>query len=91
MFKVHRDLSPPIFKELLNKGTLNYKLRHPSQFTIPSIESVYNGSESIACLGPQIWNVVPIESKEVSSISSFKKAISEGTLVTVRVGYVKGT
>ena len=51
MFKAHRDLSPPIFKELFNKRTLTYELRHPLQFTIPRIESVYNGSGSIACLG----------------------------------------
>ena len=56
---------------------LNYELRHPSQFTIPRIESVYNGSESVAYLGPKIWNMVPSELKEMSSISSFKKAIKE--------------
>ena len=57
MFKVHSDLSPPIFKELFHKRTLNYELRHPSQFTSPRIESVYNGSESIASLGLKfgIW------------------------------------
>ena len=77
MFKVHSGLSPPIFKELFHKRTLNYELRHPSQFTIPRIESVYNGSESVAYLGPKIWNMVPSELKEMSSISSFKKAIKE--------------
>ena len=75
MFKVHSDLSPPIFKELFHKRTL--ELRHPSQLTIPRIESVYNGSESIAYLGPKIRNMVPSELKEISSISSFKKAIKE--------------
>ena len=37
MFKVQRDLSPPIFKEFFNKRTLNYELRHPSQFRIPRV------------------------------------------------------
>ena len=57
MFEVRRDVSPPTFKELFNKRTLNDGLRHPSQFTIPRVESVYNGSESIACLGLKfgIW------------------------------------
>ena len=77
MFKAHRDLSPPISKELFNKRTLNYELRHPSQFTIPRIESVYNGYETIAYLGPKIWNMVSSELKEMSSISYFKKAIKE--------------
>ena len=77
MFKVHSGLSSPIFKELFHKRTLNYELQHPSQFKIPRTESVYNGSESIAYLGPKIWNMVPSELKEMSSISSFKKAIKE--------------
>ena len=77
MFKVYGDLSPPIFKEPFHKRTLNYELRHPSKFTISRIESVYNGSESIAYLGTKIWNMVPSELKEMSSISYFKKAIKE--------------
>ena len=77
MFKVYGDLSPPIFKEPFHKRTLNYELRHSSKFTISRIESVYNGSESIAYLGTKIWNMVPSELKEMSSISYFKKAIKE--------------
>ena len=77
MFKVHRVLSPPIFKELFNKRTLTYELRHPLQFTIPRVESVYNGSDSIAYLGPKIWDMVRGELREMSSKSSFKKAIKE--------------
>ena len=64
MFKVQRHLSPPIFKELFNKRTLNYELQHPRQFRIPRVESVYNVSESIVCLEPKIWNMVPSEFKE---------------------------
>ena len=73
MFKVHSGLSPPIFKELFRKRTLNYKLRHPSQFTIPRIKSVYNGSESIVYLRPKIWNMVPSELKKILSFSFLKK------------------
>ena len=64
MFKVHKDVSLPIFKELFSKRTVNYELRHPSQFTIRKVESVYNGSKSIAYLSPKIWNMVPSELKE---------------------------
>ena len=54
MFTVHSDLYLPIFQELFHKRTLNYELRHLSHFTIPRIESVYNGFESIAYLGSKI-------------------------------------
>ena len=89
--KGQRDLSPSIFKELFNKRTLNYELRHPRQLRIPRVESVYNGSESIVCLGPKIWNMVSSELEEMSSIIFFKKAIKECTLETVRVDYVGDT
>ena len=65
VFKFYRDLSPPIFKELFNKRTLNYELVHPSQSAIPRVESVYYGSKSLACLGPKIWNMVQNELKEM--------------------------
>ena len=77
MFKLHRDLSPPIFKETFNKTTLNNKLQHLSQFTIPRVASVYNGFESVAFLGPKIRNMVPSKLKEISSMSCFKQAIKE--------------
>ena len=66
IFKAHRDLSPPIFKEPFNKRTLNYELQHPSQFAIARVESIYNGSKSIAYLGPKLWNMVPNKLKDMS-------------------------
>ena len=40
-------------------------------------ESVYNGSESIACLGPDIWNRVQSELKQISSIRFSRKAMRD--------------
>ena len=57
---------------------ITVKLKHKIIFWPKNhhcIESAYNGSESIAYLGPKIWNMVPSELKEMSSISSFKKAM----------------
>ena len=58
MFKVQRDLSPPILKEFFNNRTFNYKPRHLPQFTIPRVKSVYNRSESIAHVGRKKWNMI---------------------------------
>ena len=35
------------------------KTHYPHHFAIPSINSVYHGSESISILEPRIWNLVP--------------------------------
>ena len=53
----------------------HFNLRNPHHFAIPSVNSVYHGSESILNLGPRIWNLVPDRLKELNSISSFKNEI----------------
>ena len=76
MFNVHRDLSPPISNFSIREHlTMNYHISHNLQ--LQELKSVYNGSESIACLGLNISNTVPSELMAMSSISSFKKVIKE--------------
>ena len=75
VFKVYINIAPPIFTEIFNKRNPNYQLRHTSQFSIPSVRSVYNGTESLSFLGPKIWDIVPTESKEVKTLSAFKSGI----------------
>ena len=65
MFKMHRDLSLPIFK-VFNKRTLNYELRHLSQIIMQRVESDYNLSKNTPCLGPRIGNIVPSKLKYIS-------------------------
>ena len=38
-------------------------------FRIPSIRTVYHGSESISFLGPKIWNILPYEIKQQTSLN----------------------
>ena len=88
MFKVHRDLSLPIFK-VFNKRTLNYELRHLSQIIMQRVESDYNLSKNTPCLGPRIGNIVPSKLKYIS-IGFLRKQWND-FLETVRVDYVRGT
>ena len=54
-----------------------YNLCYVSQFTIPSIHSVYNGRESVSFMDPKIWKLIPPAFKQIKSLSGFKKAIKE--------------
>ena len=38
------------------------------------VKSVYNGTESIAFLGPKIWDLIPEEVKQKESLNAFKDA-----------------
>ena len=75
MFKVDNNIASPIFTEIFNDRNLNYQLRHILHFSILSVRSVYNGTESLSFLGPKVWNIVPTELKEVTFLSAFKSGI----------------
>ena len=41
------------------------------------LRSVFHGSESISYLGPKLWDIVPLELKELTIVVAFKKGIRE--------------
>ena len=43
----------------------------------PTLRSVFHGSESISYLGPKIWDIVPLELKELTTAVAFKNGIKE--------------
>ena len=73
MYKIKNDLSSLIVTEPFEqRDEQHYDLRNNSQFTIPPIKTVYQGSECISFLGPKIWNILPLRLKNASSIEAFK-------------------
>ena len=75
MFKVFKNLSPPIISDLFEVHENNYNLRNHRYFLIPTVKTVYHGLESIKNLGPRIWNLVPDNLKQLGDIESFKTEI----------------
>ena len=41
------------------------------------MKTVSYGSETISCLGPKVWDILPTELKKVMSPTLFKKKIRE--------------
>ena len=58
MFKVYRNISPPILCEIFHRRHKNYNLRINSDFAMPNGRSAFHGNESISHLGPKIWDIV---------------------------------
>ena len=53
-----KGLSPPILTELFEKKNKHQNnLRRNRQFTIPAVNSVYHGTESVSFLGPKIYDI----------------------------------
>lgn len=44
------------------------------------IKSVYNATESIASLGPKIWDLLAFSIKEINQLETFKEGIKEWKL-----------
>ena len=77
MFKVYKNLPPPIITNLFHVRQSNYNLRHDSYIAIPNVKSVYHGTESLSNLAPRIWNLVLDKLKQLVDIYSFKKEIKK--------------
>ena len=77
MYKVTNNIAPTIVSELFSFSNINYNLRSGSQFHQPSANNIWNGLETISYLGWKIWNMVPAEIKQKSSLSSFKGEIKK--------------
>ena len=77
MFKVCRNISLPIVRELIQSGNNDYNFRQFSQFQLPNVRSVSCRTESISFLGPKISNIVPNEFKKEKSLHAFKKLIKK--------------
>ena len=69
IFKVYRNMSPSIFSEFSCWRDICYNLRSKSNIAVPNVKSVFHGSESVTCLGPKVWNIVPLELKELTRLN----------------------
>ena len=75
LYKVYNNISQTIFGELFTINNNGYYLRSKSDFVIPQIRTVLKGSNSIRYFGPIIWNLIPEELKNITSLNIFKKEI----------------
>ena len=77
-FKVKNDLCPEIMKEIFifHKNPA-YNLRSGNHLTQRNILTTHYGIETIYNLGAKIWDLLPEEIKNASSLSVFKTKIKK--------------
>ena len=64
-----KDLVPTTFGEFFSKQSVQYDLRHASEFYVSNVKSTSDITKSLSYLGPNIWNLLPKEHKEISRSS----------------------
>ena len=94
MYKTINNLTPfgmiEIFPDRMYKGP---NIRSQTDFEIPHVNSV-KGQETLRCLRPKIWDIIPRNIKKASSLTIFKNKIKnwvpEGCRCRLRKDYVQG-
>ena len=77
MYKTKNNLSPSFMKDIFSERDIPEDsviggLRTQTDFyNYDNPKSVYKGLETLRCLGPKIWNMVPCEIKSVTSLDTF--------------------
>ena len=77
MFKISKNLSPDIVREIFQERSVPYNLRSDNNSASRHVNSVYHGTESLSFLGPKIWEQVPPELKALESLDIFKRQIKK--------------
>ena len=66
--------------EIFVKRNNAYNLRKPSEFVRPKVHIVFHAKESTSYLVPQIWDLIPAELKNLTTISAFKMEVKNWKL-----------
>ena len=77
MFKICRGWSPDILIEIFVPKISLYNLSRNNTFERHQVHSIYLGTESLSFLGPKIWDLVPLELKQLEILEVFKLKIKK--------------
>ena len=75
MYKAVNNLPGGKLSEFFVGNNHNYNLRSRSELTVPSINTVFKGQNSISYFGSVIWNSIPAELRGINSFQVFKSEI----------------
>ena len=75
IYKALNHLSSPLMSDLFKIKDTKYKLRNKSILFSTKAKMTRYGINSITCMGPKIWNLVPDEIKESKKLIIFKHKI----------------
>ena len=78
IFKVKIGIAPIIMNEIFTFVEKNtYNLRSGMHLSRVNVPSTHYGTESIGNLGAKIWSLVPVHTKDLKALSTFKNQIKK--------------
>jgi ribonuclease P/MRP protein subunit RPP40 len=82
MFKAKHNVGPHLLEKIFIEREYNGpKLRTPTDFAVPKINTAHFGDDSLLCFGRKIWNLIPSTITNVDTLEDFKSQIRHWTPV----------
>ena len=78
MYKTKSVQNPSFMKYLFMERNISYNLRHGNDAQLPKVRTTSFGIETIAYLGNKLWQLIPKEMKESSTLPIFKQRMPGG-------------
>ena len=72
MFKTINNQSPTFMNEYFSQRNAAYSLRNSNTFTVPIVDTVKYGTETVRYRGQHIWYTLPREIKDANSLQQVK-------------------
>ena len=78
VYKVKNNISPEIMREIFHfQENENYNLRSGTHLASRNMRTTLFGKETVSNLGAKIWQLLPEELKNASSLQVFKNKLKE--------------
>ena len=77
LYKAKQGISPSFVGNIFEKNTGSFSGRNTTFFKSRKIKSTLHGSESLSFLGPKIWELIPSEMQNATSLINFKLKIKK--------------
>ena len=75
VFKTMNDLNPVFMKEMFQLKVNRYGLRDDHKLIQPNFNTITYGLKSFSYYGAHIWNLLPVNVKNATSINEFKNLL----------------
>ena len=72
MYEILNGLSPDIMHSILETKSDHYNTHNMPAFSSRNIKTVRYGLQTISYMAPKIWDLVPKELKQVTTMNEFR-------------------
>ena len=75
LFKADKGIANPILFDIFPIRSIDYNLRSQTDFSVSSVNTAHFGLNSLRYFALKVWNMVPLELKNLNDVEIFKSEI----------------